>query len=109
MLDYFMQQKEIKKNMTKEEKERIKADKKIIDDEYGWANIDGRREKIGNFRVEPPGLFRGRGDHPKTGKLKVSRPNIASADNSLSRFIASRNARASDHQYRRKRQGPSTA
>jgi hypothetical protein len=25
---------------------------------------------VGNFRIEPPGLFRGRGDHPKTGKLK---------------------------------------
>ncbi|XP_058218816.1 DNA topoisomerase 1 beta-like isoform X2 [Rhododendron vialii] len=25
---------------------------------------------VGNFRVEPPGLFRGRGEHPKMGKLK---------------------------------------
>lgn len=25
---------------------------------------------MGNFRIEPPGLFRGRGAHPKTGKLK---------------------------------------
>ncbi|XP_036064837.1 DNA topoisomerase I, mitochondrial isoform X2 [Onychomys torridus] len=31
---------------------------------------DGRREKIGNFKMEPPGLFCGRGDHPKMGKLK---------------------------------------
>jgi len=31
---------------------------------------DGRKEKVGNFRVEPPGLFRGRGEHPKTGKVK---------------------------------------
>ncbi|RHY27951.1 hypothetical protein DYB32_006408 [Aphanomyces invadans] len=27
-------------------------------------------EKVGNFRIEPPGLFRGRGEHPKTGTLK---------------------------------------
>ena len=27
--------------------------------------------QVGNFRVEPPGLFRGRGEHPKMGKLKV--------------------------------------
>ena len=27
-------------------------------------------EKIGNFRLEPPGLFRGRGEHPKMGRLK---------------------------------------
>ena len=29
------------------------------------------RERIGNFKVEPPGLFRGRGDHPKQGRIKV--------------------------------------
>ena len=33
--------------------------------EYGVAEIDGHEEKIGNFRIEPPGLFRGRGEHPK--------------------------------------------
>jgi len=32
---------------------------------------DGRKQKVGNFRVEPPGLFRGRGEHPKTGKVKA--------------------------------------
>lgn len=26
--------------------------------------------QLGNFRVEPPGLFRGRGEHPKMGKFK---------------------------------------
>jgi DNA topoisomerase I len=26
--------------------------------------------QVGNFRVEPPGLFRGRGEHPKMGKIK---------------------------------------
>ncbi|KAJ4372470.1 DNA topoisomerase 1 [Neocucurbitaria cava] len=31
---------------------------------------DGRKQKVGNFRVEPPGLFRGRGEHPKTGRVK---------------------------------------
>lgn len=32
--------------------------------------IDGRRMPIGNFRIEPPGLFQGRGEHPKMGMLK---------------------------------------
>jgi DNA topoisomerase-1 len=27
--------------------------------------------QVGNFRVEPPGLFRGRGEHPKMGMIKV--------------------------------------
>jgi hypothetical protein len=33
--------------------------------------------QVGNFRVEPPGLFRGRGAHPKAGTLKVSRPYVS--------------------------------
>eukprot|EP00456_Euglypha_rotunda_P046877 TRINITY_DN3735_c0_g1_i5.p1 TRINITY_DN3735_c0_g1~~TRINITY_DN3735_c0_g1_i5.p1 ORF type:complete len:134 (-),score=21.89 TRINITY_DN3735_c0_g1_i5:12-413(-) len=28
------------------------------------------KEKVGNFRIEPPALFRGRGRHPKSGTLK---------------------------------------
>jgi DNA topoisomerase-1 len=27
-------------------------------------------EKVGNYNMEPPGAFRGRGEHPKMGKLK---------------------------------------
>jgi DNA topoisomerase-1 len=29
-----------------------------------------RVAQVGNFRVEPPSLFRGRGEHPKMGKIK---------------------------------------
>ena len=70
MTEYFEKQREAKKQMTKEEKEEIKMAKKVIDDAFSYAFVDGRKEKVGNFRIEPPGLFRGRGDHPKTGKLK---------------------------------------
>ncbi len=28
------------------------------------------RAQVGNFRVEPPGLFRGRGEHPRMGQIK---------------------------------------
>lgn len=41
-----------------------------IQKEYGFCIMDGHKEKIGNFKIEPPGLFRGRGDHPKQGMLK---------------------------------------
>jgi DNA topoisomerase I len=70
MFDYFAGLKEEKKAMTKEQKEEQKELKKQLEDKYGWAYLDGEKEKVGNFRVEPPGLFRGRGKHPKTGKLK---------------------------------------
>ena len=38
---------------------------------FVFALVDWLREKVGNCRVEPPGLFRGRGEHPKQGMLKV--------------------------------------
>lgn len=39
-------------------------------EQYGMAIMDGYPQKIANFRIEPPGLFRGRGEHPKMGRLK---------------------------------------
>ena len=71
MFRHFENLKAIKKNMTKEEKNKLKDEKKALDDEYGYCTLDGRKEKVGNYRIEPPGLFRGRGQHPKTGKLKT--------------------------------------
>ncbi|KAI8065550.1 hypothetical protein BC940DRAFT_304395 [Gongronella butleri] len=67
----FERDKERKKAMFKEEKLRIKEEKNKLEEPYLYATVDGRKEKIGNFRIEPPGLFRGRGDHPKTGTLKT--------------------------------------
>jgi len=32
--------------------------------------LEKYREKVGSYKIEPPGLFRGRGEHPKQGKLK---------------------------------------
>ncbi|XP_066594487.1 DNA topoisomerase I, mitochondrial-like [Prorops nasuta] len=67
---YFLQKSEERKNMTKEEKKKIKEQNDEIQKQYGFCTIDGHKEKIGNFKIEPPGLFRGRGEHPKMGKLK---------------------------------------
>ncbi|XP_063062811.1 DNA topoisomerase I, mitochondrial isoform X2 [Engraulis encrasicolus] len=67
---YFVEKSEEKKNMSKEEKKVLKEEGIKLTEEYGFCLLDGHREKIGNFRVEPPGLFRGRGEHPKMGRLK---------------------------------------
>ncbi|CAG9806692.1 unnamed protein product [Chironomus riparius] len=67
---YFQEQSEKNRNRTKEEKLALKEKNEALLKEYGIAVIDGHKEKIGNFRIEPPGLFRGRGDHPKMGMLK---------------------------------------
>lgn len=50
--------------------QKLKEENAAIQEEYGFCIMDGHKEKIGNFRIEPPGLFRGRGEHPKQGMLK---------------------------------------
>lgn len=70
MHSYFQSQSEKNRNRTKEEKAALKVKNEEIQKEYGFCVIDGHKEKIGNFRIEPPGLFRGRGEHPKMGMLK---------------------------------------
>ncbi|EEC15652.1 DNA topoisomerase I, putative, partial [Ixodes scapularis] len=67
---YYKQKSEERKAMSKEEKQAIKAQNEKLLEEYGFCIIDGHRQKIGNFKIEPPGLFRGRGEHPKMGMLK---------------------------------------
>ncbi|XP_063777275.1 DNA topoisomerase I, mitochondrial isoform X2 [Pseudophryne corroboree] len=68
---YFFEKNEARKALPKEEKQKLKEETSKIQDEYGYCMLDGHREKIGNFKTEPPGLFRGRGDHPKMGMLKM--------------------------------------
>ncbi|XP_057262648.1 DNA topoisomerase I, mitochondrial isoform X1 [Pezoporus wallicus] len=67
---YFVDKNEARKALPKEEKQKLKEEADKIQEEYGYCILDGHREKIGNFKTEPPGLFRGRGDHPKMGMLK---------------------------------------
>jgi len=67
---YVIEQKEKKANISKEEKDKIKEGKKIQEESYLFATIDGKKEKIGNFRIEPPGIFIGRGCHPLLGSIK---------------------------------------
>ncbi|KAF9095952.1 DNA topoisomerase 1 [Mortierella sp. GBA35] len=71
MQEYFEAEKDKKKSMTKEQKEAAKEEKARLDQLFGICYLDGRQEKVGNYRIEPPGLFRGRGKHPKTGCLKL--------------------------------------
>lgn len=56
--------------MTKEEKK----EKKKKDDEksnpFKYAIIDGKLEKVGNFRIESRSIFKGRGKHPQSGIIK---------------------------------------
>lgn len=70
MQAHFQEQSEKNKQRSKEEKLNLKTINENYVKEYGFCTIDGHKEKIGNFRIEPPGLFRGRGEHPKMGMVK---------------------------------------
>merc|ERR1719348_770967 len=68
--EHFKKVSEERKNRSKEEKKAEKEKNDAIVEEYGFCTMDGHMEKIGNFRTEPPSLFRGRGEHPKQGMIK---------------------------------------
>lgn len=68
--EYLDNEKEKKKNLTKEEKETIKNKQNDIEEPYTFCVIDGSQQKVGNYKIEPPGIFIGRGSHPKIGKIK---------------------------------------
>lgn len=70
IFEHYTKERENKKLIPNAEKKAIKAIKDKAEEPYMFCTWDGRRQKVGNFRVEPPGLFRGRGDHPKTGRVK---------------------------------------
>lgn len=61
-------------SLTREEKKRLAAERKVSRDankeKYGYAVMDGIRVEIGNYTVEPSGIFMGRGKHPLRGRWK---------------------------------------
>jgi len=62
--------KEKKAALTKEEKEAEKKKQLEIDEPYTVCIIDGVQQRVGNYKIEPPGIFLGRGTHPKIGRIK---------------------------------------
>ena len=55
-LNFFLIAKsEEKKNRTKEEKQQLKLENEEMVKEFGWCIIDGHKQRIGNFKIEPPG------------------------------------------------------
>ncbi|GAX25056.1 DNA topoisomerase I [Fistulifera solaris] len=67
---HLNEQKIIKKAITDEQRKANKDDRNQVMFRFGYAIVDGHIEKVGNYNMEPPGTFRGRGEHPKMGKLK---------------------------------------
>jgi DNA topoisomerase-1 len=67
---YLDKEKEKKNEQTKEQKNLLKEKQLEIEEPYKNCIIDGGQQKVGNFKIEPPGIFIGRGSHPKLGKIK---------------------------------------
>ena len=55
---------------TKEIKAKEKEDRLEKEEPYMYCMIDGSNVKVGNYKIEPPGIFLGRGSHPKLGMVK---------------------------------------
>jgi DNA topoisomerase-1 len=72
--NYLILEKEKKLQFSKEDKEKIKKEQDLIEEPYKYCIIDGVQQTVGNFKMEPPTIFLGRGDnHPKLGKIKLPR------------------------------------
>ena len=68
--NHILKEKEKQKILTKEQKEKKQTERLKKEEPYKYAIVDGVKQPTGNFRVEPPGIFIGRGCHPKLGKVK---------------------------------------
>ena len=70
--------------MTPEQRKALAAERKeareSLKKKYGTARIDGEPVELGNYMVEPPGIFIGRGAHPLRGRWK---PRVGQGDVTL--------------------------
>jgi len=74
IIAYVEKEKQAKANMSKEEKKKQAQERKALreanKEKYGYAMIDGIKTEVGNYTVEPPSIFMGRGEHPMRGRWK---------------------------------------
>ena len=67
-------EREFKKNLSKEEKKSLAAERKIVresnKEKYGYAYVDGEKMELANYVAEPSSIFMGRGKHPLRGSWK---------------------------------------
>jgi DNA topoisomerase-1 len=63
-----------REGMSREDKKKLAETRKKIreanKEKYGYAILNGERVEVGNYTVEPPCIFMGRGKHPFRGRWK---------------------------------------
>ena len=64
--NYVIEKKKNKIKLNNLEKEEIEKN----EEKYKYCFIDGIKQNIGNYKIEPPSIFIGRGNHPKIGCIK---------------------------------------
>ena len=72
--EHLDRERDLKKEQPTAVKKALSRQRMTLMANHGYGIVDGRVEKVGNYTVEPPGLFRGRGEHPKMGCLKTRVP-----------------------------------
>ncbi|MFC1487127.1 DNA topoisomerase I [Thermoproteota archaeon] len=67
-------EREEKKNLPKDEKKRLAAERKVVreahKEKYGYAFVENERMELANYVAEPSSIFMGRGQHPMRGSWK---------------------------------------
>jgi DNA topoisomerase I len=80
LYNFIQNKKEAKKTRSKAEREQEKKDKDARKAIYGLAQLNGKEVELGNYIIEPAGIFMGRGEHPLRGRWK---PQIQPEDVTL--------------------------
>lgn len=69
--EHFAAERAARNSRPAAEKKKEREEREAAEAPYKYCIWDGKKQQVGNFHVEPPSLFRGRGEHPKTGKVKL--------------------------------------
>src|SRR5437660_6844507 len=71
---YEYQAKEELQKQNPDFKKKMAAERKqlrlSLKEKYGFAEIDGVKSEVANWKLEPPSLLMGRRSHPKSGRWK---------------------------------------
>lgn len=70
MFDLNEELKQAKKDRSKSEKDKEKKEKEALKKEYAFAYLDGKKQPLGGYLIEPPGIIFTRGDSPIRGLWK---------------------------------------
>lgn len=60
----------LKRERERKDKASILKKKQQEREKYGFCTMDGKKQAIANYKIEPPSIFRGRGENKLKGRIK---------------------------------------